>query len=101
MRSGRDRVPFEIGASCRVDHMDECVCLPKVVEELVAQPAPFMRLRDEASDIEQFDGDEASPSLTRCVVRLTGTAELFVGTSLPNEGYPSVRLNCGEWIVCD
>src|SRR2546422_11669279 len=60
-----------------------------------------MRFWDETRDIEKLDRDEASASLTRCIVRLAGTAELFVRTSLPNEGHPSVRLNCREWIVCD
>src|SRR5437867_12522924 len=81
--------------------MDEGVCLPKIVEELVAKTPPFMRLRDETGDIKQLDGDEPRAAFARRVLRLARMTQLFVRTSLPNEGHPAVRLDCGERIVCD
>ena|SRR2546426_9711995 len=60
-----------------------------------------MGLWDQSCDIEQLDRDEASASFTGGILRLAGTAELFVGASLPNEGHTSVRLDCRERIVCD
>jgi len=60
-----------------------------------------VRLWDQPSDIEQLDRDEASASLTGCILRLAGMAELVVRTSLPNEGHASIRLDCREGIVGD
>src|SRR2546426_591631 len=69
MISRRDWVPFEISASGRVDHVDECTSLSEIVEELVPQTAALMSLWNETGDIKQLDGDETRASFTRRVVR--------------------------------
>ena len=60
-----------------------------------------MRLRDQSCDIEQLDRDEASASLTGCIVRFARMAELVVRASFANEGNAPVRLDCRERIVGD
>src|SRR5206468_11379854 len=87
--------------SGRGDHVDERAGLAEIVEEFVAYAAALVRLWDQPSDIEQLDRDEASASLTGCILRLAGMAEVVVRTSLPNEGHASIRLDCCERIVCN
>src|SRR5207249_9957827 len=78
MAPGQDRIPFEVGASGRVEHVDEGARLPQVVEELVPQPATFVGLRDQPGDVEHLDGDETRATGARRVVRLAGASELEV-----------------------
>src|SRR3989454_10888631 len=100
MISRRDWVPFEISASGRVDHVDECTSLSEIVEELVPQTAARMSLWNETGDIKQLDGDETRARFARRVGRFASAAPLFVRANLENEGHASVRLDGREGIVC-
>src|SRR5256712_10555009 len=100
MISRRDWVPFEISASGRVDHVDECTSLSDIVEELVPQTAALMSLWNETGDIKQLDGVEPRASFTRRVVRFASAAQLFVSATLANDCHASVRLDGREAIGC-
>src|SRR5207245_6349009 len=95
------QIAVEISSAGPVDHLDECICLAEIVEELVAETTALVRLRDETRDIEQLDGDETRAILARRILGLASMAKLRVRASLPHESHASVRLDCCERVVRD
>ncbi len=70
--------------------MDECIGMPQVVQEFVAQPFAFMSARYQAGDIEEFNG-YGSPSInTGAVVGFATIREVVAGAGA---GYLKVA-NC-------
>src|SRR5207247_9974409 len=71
-----------------------------VVEELVAQSAALMCVRDKAGDVEEFHRDEPCSPVAGSVLRLTGVPELKVRATLADIGNSAVCVDRGEGLVC-
>ena len=57
-----------VGGARRVDDVDQRVGVAQIVQELVAQPIPLVRARDQAGHVEELDGHAAAAVGARAVV---------------------------------
>ena len=53
-------IPLAVRPAAGIDDMQDCIRLPEVVEELVAQPLAFVRIRHEPGNIDQIDGNKTA-----------------------------------------
>ncbi len=67
---------FRIGSSRDVDHMNQRIGMPQVVEELVAQSLALVGTRDEPGNVEQLDRDATPPVDAGAVVGLASIGEI-------------------------
>lgn len=51
--------------------------MPEIIQKFVAQPAPFMRSRNKARDIQEFNRHRSSPIDTTAVVGLAFVRQII------------------------
>jgi len=96
-----NRVPFEVCPPAGIDHMNESICLPEIVEELVAQAPALVRVRDEPGDIKHLDRHEPGAVLAQRVVGVALRFEVDMRALASDIADTSVRLYRRERIGRD
>ena len=62
-------LPLSIRSPTNVDNVNQRISMPKVVQELISQPSPFVSTRYKTRDVEELNGYGAFAIIARAVVR--------------------------------
>jgi len=62
-------LPLSIRSPTNVDNVNQRIRMPKVVQELISQPSPFMSTRHKTRDVEELNGHGSFAIIARAIVR--------------------------------
>ena len=66
-------IPFQIGSTRDIYHLDECVASRKIGEELISSPPSLVCTGNESSNIDKSDWDQSTMIKARPGSRLADT----------------------------